>query len=212
MTKKLMHAILVFPLLLVLAGCAMNSVYDLNSDVAVGSLGGVSVAIEDSRPEQEKKKSYGSMIIGSSNYGIWTLGDESFSPAPVDALRQRVMQAAAQDGHGAKQLSIKVHNLVVQDNQQAYLLREGSGSLGPLGVVIAETIHGQKFEMDYDKSKPFVILFFRADVTIDGITRSVSYSKASNYSSNVDHEGRDQATRKTVGGFFDEIGGIVLGG
>ncbi len=212
MIKKFTSHLALLILLLVSAGCAMNTVYDLNPEVSVGSLGDVAVLIEDARPHDEKKKSYGSMIIGTSNYGIWTLGDESFAPAPIEALRQRVMQAASQQDMRMDRVAIKVHHLVVQDNQQAAMLRQGSADLGPLGVAIAETIHGQKFELEYDKSRPFVILFFKADVTIDGGTRTVSFSKARNYSSNIDHEGRAEATRNTVETFFDTVGEIVLGG
>jgi len=190
-------------------GCAMKSVYDIGPDKVLGSLGGVSVIVEDSRPMNEKEQSYGSFIIGSSDYGIWTLGDKSFTPSPMEVLRQRVLESVSQKSDKPSSIKINVQHLVIQDNQQAYLLKDGSASLGPLGIAIAEAMHGQKFEFDYDKTLPFVVAFLEAEVVVDGAVRKITLSKANNYSSNVDAEGRDKATRKTASEFFGELG-IVL--
>ncbi len=209
--NNIVRVLVSLSLLVSMSGCAMKTVYDIDSSVTVGSLGGASLVVEDNRPQEEKEKSYGSILLTSSNYGIWTLGDESFKPAPIEALRQRVMKSAAARKAKPGTIKVDVRHLIVQDNQQAYLLRDGSSSLGPLGVAIAEALHGKAFEMDYDKTKPFVIAFFQAEVTIDGHTRSITLTKANNYSSNVDTEGRAVATRKTVDDFFGQVGDAVVG-
>jgi len=83
------------------------------------------------------------------------------------------------------------------------MLAEGSTQLGPLGVAIAETMHGKKFELQYDKTKPFVLGFIEADVTMtfsNGKTRKKSLSayKAENFTHHMNVEGRMDAASKTI--------------
>lgn len=203
-------SLLVCVLSIWLSGCAMQTVYDIGPDKSIGSLGGISLQINDNRPPEEKEKSYGSLLVSSSKYGIWTLGDESFKPAPSEVLRQRVLESAAKMPIKPKSIKIDVQHLVIQDNQQAHHLRTGSNSLGPLGIAIAETFHGKKFEMDHNKTLPFVSAFFQAQVEIDGISKNTTLTKTNNYRNPMSPEDRSAATRKTVDEFFAELGTILF--
>lgn len=191
-----------------LSSCAAPSAYDIGPKVSIGSLGSSAVVIiDDRRPEADKRHSYGSFLIGAKDYGIWTLGDESFTPPMMEAVRLSAMHAAARRNPAPQRIELVVERLIVQDNQQAAHLSEGGAGLGPLGVMIAEAMHGQSFERDFQKTRPFVIAFFRGKVTVDGHTRDVAVVKATNYRHPVaDVEGRRVATTRTMEAFLDALG------
>ena len=197
-----MRSLLIFFIpLLILTGCGGNKPYVIKEASTVGSVGSSTVVvIVDQRPEDDKKFSFGSMLVFNDNYGIWTLGDTQFSPELPELLKSRVHKQLATLDAQPKRVEITLNRMIIQSNHQADLLQSVStnGSLGPLGVLIAETMHGKEFELDYDKTRPFVMGLIKADIRIepqqgDIQEQSVFISKIENFSHHMDFKGREKA-------------------
>ena len=197
--------------LAVLSGCASNPPYLIEDTTTSGSMGSsASVSIVDQRPQSDKEYSFGSFLVTSSNYGIWTLGDEQFSPALLDLLKMRVHREISAWDSQPQAVTINLERMIVQSNQQADLLQGVStgGGLGPLGVKIAETLHGKDFELDYDKTRPFIIGFIDASVELSfagGIKsrKKISTSRIENFTHHLDHPGREAAAKTVVTQLMD---------
>ncbi len=188
---------------LTLLGCAQPKIV-INDDISAGSMGNnATIVIEDTRPTTDKEFTVGSFMVFNDDYGIWTLGDEMFVPTTLELLKKHINHATSKWTTQPKEIKLELKRLKFESNHQAELLLEGSAQLGPLGVAIAESMHGKKFETDFDKTKPFVLGFIEADVTMtfaNGKTKKKSLSayKAVNFRSHMDVEGRMEAASKTV--------------
>ena len=193
-----------------LYGCAQPKIV-IKDDISIGSMGNhASIIIEDVRPQTDKEFTIGSIMVFNDDYGIWTLGDEMFTPTTLDLLKKHINYTTSKWKEQPKEIRLKLKRLKFESNHQAELLKEGSAQLGPLGVVIAESMHGKEFEMQYDKTKPFVLGFIEADVIMtftNGKTRKKSLSayKAENFSSHTNVEGRMNAASKTIKALYSSF-------
>lgn len=186
----------------IMAACAQPKII-VKDDFSRGSVPSTTFAITDERPSTDKDYSMGSLLVSSDKYGIWTLGDEMFQP-PVPILLRNVLDKDISNWkHKPVSIDIKLKRLKFEANHQADLLASSSTQLGPLGVAIAESLHGKKFEMSYDKTRPFVLGFIDADVKVrygdrETETKSLSVYKAENFSYHMDVQGRMDAARKVL--------------
>ena len=193
-----------------LYGCAQPKIV-IKDDFSIGSMGNhATIVIEDTRPDTDKEYTIGSLMVFNDDYGIWTLGDEMFVPTTLELLKKHINHATSQWKAQPNEIKLNLKRLKFESNHQAELLQEGSAQLGPLGVAIAESMHGKKFETDFDKTKPFVLGFIEADVTMtfaNGKTKkkSLSIYKAENFSSHMDAAGRMEAATKTIKALYSSF-------
>jgi hypothetical protein len=186
-----------------LIGCA-PSAYVINDTKSSGSLGSkTTIIIEDMRPESDKNRSIGSLLVTSNEYGIWTIGDKQFDPHLIDLLKQNITKTTSKQTNQPKTIKINLKRLIIQANHQADLLQSVSSTQTPLAVAIAETMHGKEFEKDISKTKPYIIGFIDSVVTTqyeggNEDSRRLSLSKAENFRSHVDEEGRKNASINVV--------------
>lgn len=210
MHLKSLPLILLFLGILNLYGCAQPKIL-IKDDVSTGSIGNhATIIIEDIRPQTDKEFTIGSIMVFNDDYGIWTLGDDMFVPTTTELLKKTINRTTSKWEKQPGKVNLKLKRLKFESNHQAELLNEGSSQLGPLGVVIAESMHGKKFEMEYDKTKPFVLGFIEADVIMtfaDGKTRKKSLSayKAVNFSSHMNVEGRMNAASTTIKALYSSF-------
>jgi len=203
MNAKPLSLVLILFYTLTLLGCAQPKIV-INDDISAGSMGNnATIVIEDTRPDTDKEYTVGSFMVFNDDYGIWTLGDEMFVPTTLELLKKHINHATSKWKVQPKEIKLNLKRLKFESNHQAQLLQEGSAQLGPLGVAIAESMHGKEFEMDFDKTKPFVLGFIEADVTMtfaNGKTKKKSLSayKAENFSHHMDVEGRMEAATNTI--------------
>jgi len=194
---------------LFLGGC--NKAFIVEDPVTSGTTGSnTTLIILDSRPASDIEHSFGSMLVTSSEYGIWTLGDKHFTPTLDELLKIRIHRHVAALAKQPATIEIELKRMIVQSNQQADLLQSVStgGQLGPLGVAIAELMHGKEFELDYDKTRPFVIGLIDSNVKVsftDGTqdSKKISVSKAINFTHHMDYPGREKAAVEVVNNLFD---------
>ncbi len=187
--------------------CAQPKIV-IKDDISMGSVANTALSITDERPNTDKEYSIGSLLVTSDVYGIWTLGDDMFEPPVPVLLRSSINKEVTSWKIKPVSISLKLKRLKFEANHQADLLASASTQLGPLGVAIAETMHGKKFEMRLDKTKPYVLGYIDAEVTLKfknrkPITKSLSAYKAENFSSHVDVEGRMQAATKVLKELFN---------
>lgn len=196
-----------------ITACSAHKPYVIEETKTIGSLGsGATITVIDQRPGDDKKFSVGSFMVFKSDYGIMTLGDKGFSPALDELLRMRVHKAISTWEDQPKEIDIVLNKMIFQANQQADLLQSSSTSagIGPLGVLIAETMHGKEFELDYDKTRPFILGFVQATVELrfadnKKIKKDISVSKIENYSNHMDFEGREAAAISVANQVFDSF-------
>ncbi|MEJ2141047.1 MAG: hypothetical protein P8Y24_01610 [Gammaproteobacteria bacterium] len=208
-TNSSFRLLLVAVVTLLITACAQPKIV-IKETVSSGSVAETSLVISDVRPADDKEASIGSMLITSDRYGIWTLGDEGFDPAVLTLLRRYIMKEIAGWSDKPRTIHMTLKNLKFEANHQADLLASSSTQLGPLGVAIAEAMHGKKFEMQIDKTRPFVIGFISADVKVTyangkSVTKSLQTYKAENFSSHVDVEGRQNAARSVLKTLFTDF-------
>jgi len=210
MHLKLISLTLILLGTLNLFGCAQPKIV-IKDDISVGSVGNnATIIIEDTRPQTDKEYTIGSIMVYNDDFGIWTLGDDMFTPTAIELLKKHINHATSKWKKQPKEIKLKLKRLKFESNHQANLLKEGSAQLGPLGVAIAETMHGKKFEMQFDKTRPFVLGLIEADVVMtfsDGKTRkrSLSAYKAENFSDHMNVEGRMSAASKTIKALYSSF-------
>ena len=186
-----------------LSACSQPKIH-VKDDISIGSIGNnATIIIDDARPQSDKDYSIGSMMVYSENYGIWTLGDEMFVPNTIELLKKHINYTTSKWKDQPRSINIKLKRLKFEANHQADLLVAGSSQLGPLGKSIAEAMHGKKFEMNYDKTRPYVLGYIDADVVMtfsNGAVkkRALSAYKAENFSSHMDAQGRQTAATKAI--------------
>lgn len=193
-----------------LFGCTQPKIV-ITDDISIGSAGNnAAIIIEDIRPQTDKEYTIGSIMVYSDDYGIWTLGDDMFTPTAIELLKKHINHTTSKWKNQPKEIKLKLKRLKFEANHQASMLKEGSSQLGPLGVSIAETMHGKKFEMQYDKTKPFILGFIEADIIMtfsNGKTRKKSLSayKTENFSHHMNVEDRMEAASKTITALYSSF-------
>lgn len=181
-----------------------------------GSLGSpTTVSIEDRRPSDDKEYSMGSTLVFSPSYSIQTMGDEKFEPQIVDALRLRLQRALAREKQPPRAVRLTLDRLLTQANAQAYNKRAGSAGMGPLGVWIAETMAGHKFEMTIDNTKPFVMSALKGSAEVVWTDQSVTkvplnIVHALNYPSPMHHQEMQSAALATANALLDASVDAIL--
>lgn len=179
----------------------------IKDDHATGRPAGSSLSINDQRPDSDKEYSIGSLLVTSDVYGIWTLGDDMFEPPVPMLLRRSIYKEIAKWNKKPVAINLKLKRLKFEANHQADMLASTSTQLGPLGVAIAESMHGKKFEMGIDKTRPYVLGFIDADVELKykngkAVKKALHSYKAEGFSSHMDVEGRQAAATKVVNELF----------
>lgn len=199
--------------LVILSGCSVNKPYIIKEASTYGSIGSEStITIIDKRPSDDKAFSFGSMMVFKSNYGVWTLGDEQFSPNLINLLKMKLHKDFSNNAVQPKLVALTLERMIIQSNHQADLLQSTStsGGIGPLGVLIAESMHGKKFELDYDKTRPFVIGLIKAQVKLSYssgkvVEENIMVSKVENFSNHMDAEGREKAALSVASSLVDSF-------
>lgn len=207
------RVLVILPLLLMLQACMATKAFVVEDPVTVGSIGSkTAINVIDERPKSDREHSFGSFLVTSSEYGVWTLGDDHFAPSLLELLQIRTHREIVNWPDQPKQLTIKLKRLIVQSNQQADLLQSVStnGSLGPLGVAIAEVMHGKEFELDFDKTRPFVLGLIDAELIIENATgqkteKRIATSKIENFAHHMDVPGRETAAVSVVDQMMDSF-------
>ena len=187
-----------------LAGCASPNVYELGPHISSARLSSTTtVVVEDKRPDSDRNLSFGSFFFGSRDYGVFTLGDVSFKPSIMDAVRSRILQAAATMPQTPNRIEISVDRLIVQDNKQAAFLQEfPPGIAMGFGIYAASLVRGEFVSFDFDKTRPFIIALFKGKITVDGEARELVVTKINNYRHQNDAEAQYGALRKTMEAFL----------
>ncbi len=196
-------------ILSVLTACAQPKIV-VQEDTTIGSVPNTVITINDIRPETDKEYTIGSLMVFKSNYGIWTLGDDMFEPPVLNLLRRHIMREIAKWEATPSSIDINLKRLKFEANHQADLLATSSTQLGPLGVVIAESMHGKDFETNLSKTEPFVLGFIDAEIKVSfggtpSKSKSLSTYKAENFSSHMDSEGRMEAAKNVLNKLFSNF-------
>jgi hypothetical protein len=196
---------------LMLGACVTPPTYIIDSQAALrGTVSDTAIAIVDKRPANDRESSMGSLLVSSSNYGIYTLGDERFVPAPVTALSQRLQRATATWSSRPQSITLTVNRFNTQNNIQAAARHSAatSTSLTSLGIDLGEAILGKMREQNVDMRKPFVLCVIEANADIrwrDGRSepRKISVIKAQNYDENTAQEQIGKIIAATVSSAVD---------
>ncbi|UTW05182.1 hypothetical protein KDX31_09420 [Amphritea atlantica] len=202
----------------IVTGCSANKPYVIDETSSYGSDGSAStITIVDDRPSNDKEFSYGSFMVFNSDYGIWTLGDEQFSPNLVDLIKLDVHKKLSKLSIQPESVEITFERMIVQANHQADMLQSSStsGGIGPLGVLIAEAMHGKEFELDYDKTRPFVIGLIKAKVKSTypsgkDVVKNITVSKAENLLNHMDSAGREKAAISVATNLTDSFTNALI--
>ena len=211
--KSSFRFIFVIVIASVVTACAQPKIV-IKDTISRGSVAETTLNVSDVRPADDKEASIGSLLITSDRYGIWTIGDQGFEPTVPVMLKRYIMNEIAGWRKKPKTIHMTLKKLKFEANHQADMLASSSGQLGPLGVVIAESMHGKKFELRYDKTRPFVLGFIDADVKIiytnrKPVKKSLQTYKAKNFSSHIDVQGRQNAARSVLKSLFSEFAGAL---
>lgn len=201
-------------ILSILTACAQPKIV-VQEDTTIGSMPNTVITINDIRPETDKEYTIGSIMVYNSDYGIWTLGDDMFEPPVLNLLRRHINREVTKWKTTPSSIAIKLKRLKFEANHQADLLATSSTQLGPLGVVIAEAMHGKEFETDLSKTEPFVLGFIDAEVKVsygNKPSKSISLStyKAENFSSHMNVEGRMEAARNVLNQLFSNFASSMI--
>jgi hypothetical protein len=172
-----------------LGACVAKPVYTIDAAVPLrGTVSDTTIAVVDKRPAQDRESSMGSLLITSSSYGIHTLGDERFEPAPVAALSQRLQRAGTTWPERPQTITLTLNRFNTQNNMQAAMRHGAMSSTGltSLGMDLGEALLGKMREQNIDLRKPFVLCVIEASVDIrwrNGRSepRTLSVTKAQNY-------------------------------
>lgn len=176
-----------------LVACVTKPTYIIDTQTPLrGTVSNTAIAVVDKRPANDRESSMGSLLISSSNYGIYILGDERFLPAPVTALSQRLQRATAGWPSRPQSITLTLNRFNIQNNIQAAARHSAatsaatSAGLTSLGMDLGELILGKMREQNIDMRKPFVLCVMEANADMlwsNGRRepRKISVIKAQNY-------------------------------
>ena len=197
---------------LALGACVTKPTYSIDSEAPLrGTVSDTAIAVIDKRPAKDRESSMGSLLITSDSYGIYTLGDERFVPAPLTALSQRLQRATATWPSRPQSITVTVNRFNTQNNAQAAMRHGAMNSTGltSLGMDIGELILGKMREQNVDMRKPFVLCIIEASADSrwnDGRSepRKISVIKAQNYDENAG-AGQGKIIAATVSSALDSV-------
>lgn len=109
-----------------------------------GTDNSTSVQITDLRPATEKESKIFSLLITSSEYGIYRKGDQTLDP-PMTQIFRRMAYDKLGAGR-AEPVSISIYHMVVYENRKSELRRGVAGGEigGIIGAAVAAHINAEK--------------------------------------------------------------------
>lgn len=217
MFHKITKFVLFTLVIISLNACATRPTYNIGIQATANkSASNATTTIIDKRPTDDRESSMGSMIVTSSNYGIYTLGDERFVPAPITALNQRLQNTISTSPTHPQSITVTVNRFNIQLNIQAAARHSAvtSAGLTSLGMDLSELIMGKLREQNVDLRKPFVLCVFEATADIEWNKarhepRKVSVIKAQNYDELTPQDKVGQIVTATVAKTLDAVTGAL---
>lgn len=211
MRNSIATAVLLALVTLALGACVAKPVYTIDTALPLrGTVSDTTIAVIDKRPAQDRESSMGSLLITSSSYGIFTLGDERFDPAPVAALTQRLQRASATWPERPQTITLTLKRFNTQHNMQVAMRHGAMGSTGltSLGMDLGEALLGKMREQNIDMRKPIVLCVIEASADIrwrDGRSepRTVTVTKAQNYNEGTAQDQIGKTIAATVASALD---------
>ena len=201
---------------LALGACVAKPTYIIDSEAPLrGTVSDTAIAVVDKRPAKDRESNFGSLLITSDSYGILTLGDERFVPAPLTALTQRLQRATATWPSRPQSITVTVNRFNTQNNAQAAMRHGAMNSTGltSLGMDLGELMLGKMREQNVDMRKPFVLCIIEASAESRSRDdrsepRKISVIKAQNYDENAgasQSQGQDQIIAATISSALDAV-------
>lgn len=196
---------------LFLSACITKPSYIIDSQAPLrGTISDTAVAIVDKRPDKDRESSIGSVLVTSSSFGIHTLGDERFVPAPLTAFSQKLQRSTATWPARPKSITLTVNRLNIQNNVQASARHSAISSSGltSLGMDLGELMLGKMREQNIDQRKPFILCVIDANAEIlasngSRETRKINVVKAQNYDERTTQEQMNKVIEATVSSALD---------
>jgi len=139
---------------LITSGCAGSRKYAYNHQSPPQV---VTCSILDSRPEQEKKGETLSVLVTSSNYGIYRIGDSQLVPDRITFLRDKLGSAAIEKLQGK---AVKVTHFEIFNNMQSYL--RSVSAFGGIGGLVGGLIYAGVVD------NPDAFVDVNLEISVDG--------------------------------------------
>ncbi len=198
---------------LALGACVTKPTYTIDSEAPLrGTVSDTTIAVIDKRPANDRESSFGSLLITSNSYGIFTLGDERFVPAPLAAFTQRLQRATATWPSRPQSITVTVNRFNTQNNVQAAMRHGAMSSTGltSLGMDLGEFMLGKMREQNIDMRKPFVLCIIEASADNRWSSgrsepRKISVIKAQNYDEAASEDQKGKIIAATVTSAVDAV-------
>ena len=198
---------------LALGACVTKPTYTIDSGAPLrGTVSDTAIANIDKRPANDRESSIGSLLITSDRYGIHTLGDERFVPAPLVAFTQRLQRATATWPSRPQSITVTVNRFNTQNNMQVAMRHGAMNSTGltSLGMDLGEFILGKMREQNIDMRKPFILCMIEASVDSHypggrSEPRKISVIKAQNYDETAGADPQSKIIAATVTSALDAV-------
>lgn len=196
---------------LFLSGCITKPSYVIDSQAPLrGTISDTAIAVVDKRPDKDRESSIGSVLVTSSSFGIHTIGDERFVPAPLTAFSQKLQRSTATWPARPKSITLTVNRLNIQNNVQVSARHSAvtSSGLTSLGMDLGELMLGKMREQNIDQRKPFILCVIDANAEILGNNgsreaRKINVVKAQNYDERTTQEKMNKVIEATVSSALD---------
>ncbi|MGW8157403.1 MAG: hypothetical protein ACWGKN_02600 [Desulfoprunum sp.] len=140
--------------MLMTSGCAGSRKYAYNYQAPPQA---VSCSIIDSRPEQEKKGEVLSMLVSSSNYGIYRIGDSQLIPDRITFLKDKLEAAPGGKLQGK---AVTVTHFEILNNLQKHL--RSSVAFGAVGGIAGGLIYAGVTD------DPTALIDVNLEISVDG--------------------------------------------
>jgi len=211
MRRSVTAAICLALVSLALNACVTKPTYTIDSQAPLrGTVSDTAIAVVDKRPANDRESSIGSLLVTSDSYGIYTLGDERFVPAPLTALSQRLQRTTAASPARPQSITLTVNRFNIQHNAQAAMRHSAISSSGltSLGMAVGEAVLGKMREQNIDMRKPFVLCYIEANADIrwsNGRSdpRKITVTKAQNFAEATSQDELGKITAATVSSALD---------
>lgn len=194
-----------------LSACITKPSYVIDSQAPLrGTISDTAIAIVDKRPDKDRESSVGSVLVTSSSFGIHTIGDERFVPAPLTALSQKLQRSTTTWPARPKSITLTVNRLNIQNNVQVSARHSAISSSGltSLGMDLGELMLGKMREQNIDQRKPFILCLIDANAEIlasngSRENRKINVVKAQNYEERTTQEQMNKVIESTVSSAMD---------
>lgn len=195
----------------ILSACITKPSYVIDSQAPLrGTVSDTAIAIVDKRPDKDRESSIGSVLVTSSSFGIHTIGDERFVPAPLTAFSQKLQRSTATWPARPKSITLTVNRLNIQNNVQASARHSAISSSGltSLGMDFGELMLGKMREQNIDQRKPFILCVIDANAEVlasngSRENRKINVVKAQNYEERTTQEQMNKVIEATVSSALD---------